>query len=179
MMSRFLQRAASRHQAEQTVIVAREVSADVVDRAIRQHMWWSVGIGLVPVPLLDLAAITGIQINLLRVLAKLYGIPFIYDPGRKFIASLIASVLPVMSAPTAAASLAKAVPLMGQTAGVLMLPALGGAATYALGKVFSVHFASGGTFLTFDPEQARAYYAEAFREGRRIALHRMQQTSES
>lgn len=158
------------HEDEAASILARDVPADVVERAIRRHVHWSIGIGVVPLPLLDFAVITGIQINLLRVLAELYGLPFAQHAGRKFIASLLASVLPVVSAPTLAASVSKALPVMGQAAGVLTLPVLGGAATHALGKVFSMHFASGGTFLTFDPEQVRAYYADAFREGQRIAL---------
>ena len=38
------------------------------------------------------------------------------------------------------------------------MPVIAGAA-YAVGKVFIQHFASGGTFLTFDPEKVRAHYA--------------------
>lgn len=154
-----------------------EVSGEQLDRVIRQHVWWAIGIGLIPVPLIDFVVITGIQINLLRALAKLYGVPFVQDPGKKFIASLTASVLPVVSAPGVAASVVKTLPGLGQTAGVMTLPVLGGAATYALGRVFSLHFASGGTFLTFDPEKVRAYYAEMFQEGKQIALRNMQDKS--
>jgi uncharacterized protein (DUF697 family) len=45
--------------------------------------------------------------------------------------------------------------------GALTLPS---ASTYALGKVFTEHFESGGTFLTFDPEKARALYDKALTE---------------
>ena len=40
-----------------------------------------------------------------------------------------------------------------------------GASTYAVGKVFTEHFASGGTFLTFDPEKVRKYYEQEFAQG--------------
>ncbi len=43
------------------------------------------------------------------------------------------------------------------------------ACTYAVGKVFSRHFAEGGTFLSFDPEEARAFYEEMFKEGQEVA----------
>jgi len=38
------------------------------------------------------------------------------------------------------------------------MPIVAGAATYAIGKVFVRHFASGGTFLTFNPEKVKDYY---------------------
>ena len=41
--------------------------------------------------------------------------------------------------------------------------------TYAAGRVFHQHFASGGTFLTFDPDKVREYYAQMLEEGKTIA----------
>ena len=42
-----------------------DVSDDELDRVIRHHVWWAIGIGLIPVPIIDFVVITGIQINLL------------------------------------------------------------------------------------------------------------------
>ena len=36
----------------------------------------------------------------------------------------------------------------------------GAASTWAVGQVFTQHFETGGTFLTFDPERMKAHYAE-------------------
>ena len=82
---------------------------------------------------------------------------------------VITSVTLPSASTTLAASAAKAVPVIGQTAGVIGMPIVSGAATYAMGKVFIQHFASGGTFLTFNPEKVRNYYAEMFREGEKVA----------
>ncbi|MCP4106117.1 MAG: hypothetical protein GY749_11350 [Desulfobacteraceae bacterium] len=49
------------------------------------------------------------------------------------------------------------------------MPVAASASTYALGKIFIQHFASGGTFLTFDPEKVKAYYAEMFEDGKKVA----------
>jgi hypothetical protein len=38
-----------------------------------------------------------------------------------------------------------------------------------VGKVFARHFAEGGTFLSFDPEKAKAFYEEMFKEGQEVA----------
>jgi hypothetical protein len=73
-----------------------------------------------------------------------------------------------------AASLAKAVPFFGSTLGYLTLPLLGGASTYAVGRVFLQHFESGGTFLTFDPEQVRDYFAEQFEAGKLMVAKQKQ-----
>lgn len=156
--------------SEETPIHVRDADPQEVERVLRQHVYAALGVGFVPLPVVDFILITGIQINLLKALTRMYGLPFTKDPGKKFISSLFASIAPVVSAPGAAASMAKAVPMLGQTAGVITMPLFGAAATYALGKVFIQHFASGGTFLTFDPEQVKAYYAEMLQEGQEMAV---------
>ena len=61
------------------------------------------------------------------------------------------------------------IPVLGQTAGVITMPIVAGATTYAIGKIFVQHFASGGTFLTFDPDKVKAYYTELLQEGQQVA----------
>jgi len=133
------------------------------ERVIRNHSWGSSGIGLIPLPLVDLVGISGVQLNMLRKLAKIYGIPFSQDKVKSLVASLVGSVVP-LSISGSAASFIKAIPLIGQTIGVLTMPAVAGATTYAVGKVFLMHFSSGGTFLDFNPEKVKAYYADLLKK---------------
>lgn len=142
---------------------------DHVNRILRYHVWAAMGVGLVPVPIADLVAFSGVQANLLRVLAKLYHVPFRKGIVRNILSALVGGVIPVTTAPLVASSVSKIVPAVGQTAGVVTMPIIAGATTYALGKVFIQHFASGGTFLTFDPEQVKDYYADMFAEGQNVA----------
>lgn len=135
---------------------------------IRNHIIGSMGVGLIPVPVIDLVALTGIQINMIRNLAKAYDMPFSKDLVKNIIASLIGGGIPVSFA-GALASVMKTVPVIGQTTGALAMPILAGATTYAVGKVFTQHFASGGTFLNFDPAAVREYYYEMFKEGQEVA----------
>jgi uncharacterized protein (DUF697 family) len=144
-------------------------SKEKLDKLLRYHVWSAIGVGLVPLPLVDLAALTGVQVNLIRKLANAYGIPFLQDTVKNILSSLVGSTLPVIVAPGVAASVAKFIPIFGQTAGVVTMPIIGGAATYAVGKVFIQHFASGGTFLTFKPEKVKEYYQEMFTEGKKVA----------
>lgn len=133
----------------------------------RKHAYAAAGIGLMPLPAIDFVALTGLQLNLLRKLSDLYEVPFAEELGKKLVSALIAGYAPVAFA-MPVASLLKSVPLIGQTTGALAMSVVGGATTYATGKVFTQHFESGGTFLNFDPMAVREYYREQFAEGRQI-----------
>ena len=139
-----------------------------IEKMIRNHVWGSMGLGLVPIPWIDFLGLTGIQLNLVRKISKTYDIPFSQDKVKNTIYSLVGGVLPI-SLGTPLISLVKTVPIVGQTFGAVTMPILAGASTYAIGKVFYRHFAAGGTFLTLDPEKVKEYYAEMFQEGKLVA----------
>jgi uncharacterized protein (DUF697 family) len=61
------------------------------------------------------------------------------------------------------------IPVAGQVIGFVTMPITAGATTFAVGKVFNQHFASGGTFLTFDSEKVRGYYNSMFEKGKNVA----------
>lgn len=150
----------------------------LADLRVRQYTMAAMAVGLVPVPLVDLAGLFAIQVKLLHSLARAYGVPFRADLGRAAIASLVGGAIPVSSAPTLGASLGKVIPGYGQTVATGTLVVLNGAVTYALGKVFIQHFASGGTLLTFDPEAVREYFKDQLAQGREHAT-RMRGNKES
>jgi uncharacterized protein (DUF697 family) len=135
---------------------------------IKNHAFGAMGIGLIPVPAADFIALTALQINLLRKLSNFYAVPFTEDVGQKVIGALIGGYAP-LALVMPAISLFKAIPLVGQTVGVLAMPVLASATTYAIGKVFVQHFESGGTFLNFNPSAVREYYRQQFEEGKTVA----------
>ncbi|KPA19032.1 peptidase [Candidatus Magnetomorum sp. HK-1] len=146
------------------------------EQILRRHIWGAMGIGLIPVPIMDFAVLSLLQLMLLRKLAKVYEVPFSNDMAKSVISSLFSSSL---SFPTAVltfgieklvltASIAKFIPGIGVTVAAATMPVIAGAATYALGKVFIRHFGSGGTFLTLDPDKAQNYYRKMFEEGTHI-----------
>lgn len=155
-------------QAEETTQTEEQNPHVAADSTIKYHMYGAMGVGLIPLPMVDLVALTGVHINMLRKLAKAYDVPFMQDKVKNILASLVGGSLPVGLA-GAFASLIKTIPVVGQTTGVLALPILAGATTYAVGRVFKQHFASGGTFLNFDPEAVREYYEKMLKEGKKVA----------
>jgi uncharacterized protein (DUF697 family) len=138
----------------------------VAIKAVKHYVWWSMGAGLIPVPFVDLAAVTGVQLKMLADLSSIYDVPFQANRVKAVTGALIGSVIP--GSLGAASTLLKAVPIVGQLAGAPAMVMFCGASTWALGKVFIQHFESGGTFLNFDPEQVKEHFKTHFEEGRTV-----------
>jgi uncharacterized protein (DUF697 family) len=119
-------------------------------KLVERFSLWSGAAGLIPVPFVDLAAVGGVQIQMLRRISQLYGVPFSKNRGRAIIAGLAGTMIPVTTG-IGMSSYIKSVPLIGTAVGAIATPALSVAATYAIGMVFIQHFATGGTLLDFAP----------------------------
>ena len=132
-------------------------------------MWWSMGAGLIPVPFVDWAAVSGVQLKMLADLSKIYGVRFVENQGKAIIGSLTGFILPHAVACGMIGSALKAIPVLGVLAGGSAMAVFCGAYEWALGNVFIQHFESGGTFLTFDPEAVKEYFKAKFEEGRNVA----------
>ncbi len=120
---------------------------------VRTHMIAAVAAGVIPIPIVGAAVLGGVHLRMLGQLARLYDVAFSEQRAQSIIGSLVG-----IASTASAASLLRVVPGVGQVLGVLGGLVLPSASTYALGEVFTRHFASGGTFLTFDPERAKPDY---------------------
>jgi uncharacterized protein (DUF697 family) len=133
-----------------------EQASQLVDR----YSLWAGAAGLVPIPLVDIAVVGGVQIQMLRKLSEIYDVPFSDNMGKSVLASLAGSLIPASTATTTAmgiGSLVKGLPGVGTVIGALTMPAFSAGATYIIGKVFIQHFASGGTLLDFNPPDYREF----------------------
>lgn len=142
-------------------------------RIRRHHILAAMGIGLVPIPLVDMVGLFGVNLDMIRKLCAEYEVPFDQERGRAILASLFSGLFPVaVGGPIM--SLLKFVPLIGQTAGALAFPILAGATTYAVHDVFVQHYESGGTILDFSTAKFKRRFSECFCEGKNIAadLHK-------
>jgi uncharacterized protein (DUF697 family) len=128
---------------------------------IRQHVIWAIGAGLVPIPVVDVAAVTLIQMDMLKQLAALYEVDFQENLGRAFVSSLTGSTFALVGS-----TLIKAIPGVGSLIGGLSMSALAGASTYAIGKVAADSFAAGKSLGGIDLAAARAAYERALEEGK-------------
>ncbi|MDI1475887.1 DUF697 domain-containing protein [Polyangium sp. y55x31] len=132
------------------------------DAIIRRNVLWALGAGLVPVPIVDMVTVSGIQVKMLAELSELYDLSFREDIAKKLIGSLLSGVLGVGAGAVLGASLGKLIPFVGTAFGFVTVPVISGAFTRALGKVFVMHFETGGTLLDFDPHKVRSYFKQEF-----------------
>jgi uncharacterized protein (DUF697 family) len=146
-------------------------------KIVKNYMWWSMGAGLIPVPFVDLIAVSGVQLKMLAEVSKVYGIEFQETRGKALVASLIGYVVPNTLSFGSVGSLLKAIPLVGQLMGTPSMVLFCGASTYALGKVFVQHFESGGTFLSFDPAKMKEHFKQEFEEGSKLAADLQEKTT--
>ena len=133
-----------------------EAASKLVDR----FSLWSGAAGLIPLPIVDIVAVGGVQLEMLRRLSDIYGVPFVENRGKSIIASLAGSVLPASTATTTAmgvTSALKSIPGIGTAISAFTMPVFSAGATYVIGKVFIQHFASGGTLLDFNPPDYREF----------------------
>ena len=132
---------------------------------VKRLSLWSGAAGLIPIPLVDLAAVGGVQIEMLRRVSKIYGVPFSQNGGKALIAGIAGSMIPASSG-VGATSLIKGIPGIGTAVSLLTMPTLSMGATYAIGMAFIQHFATGGTLLDFNPPDYHEFLKAETGKGR-------------
>ena len=135
------------------------------DTIIRNHMVWSMGAGLIPVPIADFFAVSAIQLDMVRQLCKLYDIDFKENEMKAIITALTTSGF----AKAGARAAIKLIPGIGSVIGGVTMAVLSGASSYAVGEVFKKHFETGGTILDFDIDRLKKVYNEKFEKGKKMA----------
>jgi uncharacterized protein (DUF697 family) len=138
--------------SSETIEDREQVASKLVDR----FAIWSGVAGLVPLPVVDVLAVGGLQLQMLRRLSQIYNVDFSENRGKALIAALAGCMIPATSGMGAASAL-KAVPVLNILAAGFVMPVLSAGATFAIGKAFIQHFESGGTLLDFNPPDYRDF----------------------
>ena len=141
-----------------------ELRVSAADNTIKYYCFWSFSTALIPVPLVDLAAMSAIQVKMISELSELYEVPFSQGLAKKAIATLVAS-----ASSSSFASLIKLVPGIGYFGLAIPLATLNVSYTYAVGKIFAQHFQSGADLASFDPNAQKANFKEKLEEGKEYA----------
>jgi len=114
-------------------------------------------VGLVPFPLLDMAAIAGLQVKTVHEIAKLHGRELSDNAGKTAVTASVAA-LSTGAASSIGASLLRIVPVFGPMAANFAFPGYAAASTYAIGMLFHRHFSEGGTILDFNAKKVKQAY---------------------
>jgi uncharacterized protein (DUF697 family) len=118
-------------------------------KMIRYYSLLSAGAGVLSPPVLDLAAVTAIQLRMVRRLAGLYGKESQLDDegGRALVAALTGALAPAFAGRTGAAWLVKMIGpgMIGTLAAGATIPTLNYGTTTLVGKFFEGHFQKAGS----------------------------------
>jgi len=145
-----------------------QIKLEQAGKVVKKYMYWSMGAGLIPIPILDMATVSGVQLKMLSEISKIYEVKFSENAGKTIIAALLGGITAGALTRSSLTSFVKSIPIIGFL-GSLSMPIYSGAATWAIGKVFIQHFATGGTFLNFDPQKVKDYFADLYKQGQTVA----------
>lgn len=152
---------------------------DLYARTAHQHIigYSLTASGLGALPVVDLVAVSAVQVKLLHGLATLYEQVWDKETITNFFGLMGASVASGLLARMLGRSIVKFIPVWGQTVGAVWGASSSGATTYALGKA-SVYFLSRRKEgLSVDAKQLRQVYADALAQGVAILKERFNNKS--
>lgn len=133
----------------------------MADQTIDSHVLWAMGAGAIPLPILDVAAVTAVQLNLCKELCMIYQSDYNEAYAKNIISALAGASLAKIGA-----SFLKAIPVVGAFLGSMPMVILAGASTYAMGQVFKKHLEIGGFLSSFSFDNAQKIYEDAFEKGK-------------
>jgi uncharacterized protein (DUF697 family) len=134
------------------------------EKIVNRHVLWSIGAGLMPLPILDIVAVTAIQLDMLKQLASEHAVDFSDSEGKAWVTALAGNLVARVGA-----GALKFIPGIGSLVGGLSASIVSGASTYALGRVATRHFQSGGNLADLDVDAARRVYEEELERGKAVA----------
>jgi len=136
-----------------------------VQEIIKNRALLAAGLGLVPVPVLNFASATVVQIAMVQSITKLCNI----EAKKSWIKNIISSVLGGFTSvglSQLAAGKLGAAPIVGASLAVISAPVVNGLTTYALGHMFLRYFESEDGFLKTNFKALGGWFKEGFKEGR-------------
>lgn len=149
-----------------------EINRLKADIIITRHVAVAAGAGFIPLPIVDFAAITGVQLGMLALICDIYKQPFSREAAKSIILSLAGGAVAGGEAGSmAVSSRLKFIPVVGTVMSWLVTPALAAATTYAIGKVFVHHLETGGSLLNFEAKKMKEYMQKAMAEGKKLIPH--------
>lgn len=135
---------------------------------VKNHVIAGMSMGLIPIALFDIGALSANQQMMLQHLCRLYDVDFESRQAKLLIVSLISGSLSVLTI-MGLSSVSKLIPGVGSLGGSAGVALLGGAVTYATGQTFIKHFNSGGTLEDFMPERFSGFFKKELQKGKRFA----------
>jgi uncharacterized protein (DUF697 family) len=120
-------------------------SDGAADKDINYYSWCAAAAGALPTPLLDLAAVTAVQLRLVKRLAHLYERDFDDESGKSLVAALTGAMAPAFLGQGGAKLAVRMLPVVGGAVGLVTLPAFNYGSTRVVGHYFKGYFKNPAT----------------------------------
>jgi uncharacterized protein (DUF697 family) len=159
----------------ETSIANREEGGQAI---VTTHVVASMSLGLLPIPLFDIVALTGAQLNMLGSLSRHYEVEFKEKIAKAALNSLITGATPTLTV-MGFSSILKIIPGVGSVAGGVSISVLSGAMIHASGQVFIRHFEAGGTLDDFDSKEWLDYFKEQLERSKAYVKGKYDQSKSS
>jgi len=129
---------------------------------VKSHVLWAIGAGALPLPIIDVASVTLVQVDMLKQLSALYGVNYSENMGKSVVSAIAGGLVSRLGT-----SFIKAIPVIGSLVGGISMAALSGATTYALGQVFIRNFEQGNQLSEINIKSAKQLFNKAFEKGKK------------
>jgi uncharacterized protein (DUF697 family) len=120
---------------------------------VERHATYSAAGGLIPVPIANVASVTAIIVRMVKMLSRLYDVPFERDRARAIVVGMVGGAMPTGLAAVATSTLQYLVPASG-IVGLAVSSVAAVGSTRSIGLVFIEHF-EGGVTLSDYPAAGR------------------------
>jgi uncharacterized protein (DUF697 family) len=151
--------------AETSQLITTPPPQHEVDEIIRNRVYASLAVGLVPVPLVDLGALAAVQLELIHRLSKAYNLPFNREWVRKALSLILGTLTPIFFAPTVS-GLLRYIPVVGPSLGLAGGSLSFATATYLVGHAFAKRFAKGESVEDNDLNSISQEIKSGFEKGK-------------
>ncbi|MEN8215013.1 MAG: YcjF family protein [Pseudomonadota bacterium] len=155
-------------KCEENALDPKTQRRESAEKIVNKYILLSGGAGLIPVPLFDQVSIAAIQAKMVYDLGQNYNVEIATYRVRAIILSILGGAHSQWITRYIMGYLTMFVPGINVVGTLITRPALAGAITYTIGKIFIKQFENGATLESFDTEQARNEFAEHFKEGERF-----------
>ena len=115
---------------------------------VERHATYSAAGGLIPLPIANVASVTAIIIRMVKMLSRLYDVPFDRDRTRAIAVGMVGGAMPTGLAAVASSTLQYLVPASG-IVGLAVSSVAAVGSTRNIGLVFIEHFEGGVTLSDF------------------------------
>lgn len=140
----------------------------LANQTVKNWAQWAMVAGFIPVPLVDTAAIGGVQMKMIYELCEIYQVEFKKELAISVLSSIAGGGIATLFSGSIGSILARHIPVIGTALYAITQPALSYVTTYAIGTTFIEHFESKGSLIDFDANKAKGFFNDQMDRAKNI-----------